>query len=149
MIISLKQQNATLYLAYHLGTFTIFFVIGLRLWSTSIGLSLQMLICLVPGLVLTSLLPYIAWNNSERLHIAQWEMGPKNLLLLVFIGIANIFLVIVLWKLFGIVEINRKLLTAPVVLGFLFYLIQLMGMQDGFHMYVSGHFQYRLNSENR
>ena len=82
MVVSLKERNPKLYLIYHIGTFTIFFVLGLRFWDISIGLSIKMLICLIPGLVLASLLPFINPSLSERLYAAQWLSCSRNLLLL-------------------------------------------------------------------
>ena len=147
MIISLKQRITKLYLIYHIGTFTIFFVLGLRFWDVSIGMSWKMLICLIPGLILASLLPFIDASLSERLYAAQWFSGSTNLLLLAVLGLANIVLVLILWQLFGVIEVKNIPITPFAVLGFLFYIIQLMGMQSGIHTYVNGHLQYWLTGK--
>jgi hypothetical protein len=148
MVVSLKERNAKLYLIYHLGTFTIFFVLGLRLWDISIGTSFKMLICLIPGLALASFLPFINPSLSERLYAAQWLSGSKNLLLLATLALANIIIVIILWQLIGVVEVKNIPLTPFGILGFLFYVIQLMGMQSGVHSYVNGLLQYWLDNTN-
>ena len=148
MVVSLKERNPKLYLIYHIGTFTIFFVLGLRFWDISIGLSIKMLICLIPGLVLASLLPFINPSLSERLYAAQWLSGSRNLLLLAVLGLANIIIVIILWQLFGVVEVKNIQLTPFGILGFLFYLLQLMGMQSGVHTYVNGYLQHWLGSKS-
>jgi hypothetical protein len=147
MVVSLKKRDAKLYLIYHLGTFTIFFVLGLRLWDISIGTSLKMLICLMPGLALASFLPFINPNLSERLYAAQWLSDSKNLLLLAILGLANIIIVIILWQLTGVVEVKNFPLTPFGILGFLFYVIQLMGMQSGIHSYVTGLLQHWLTAK--
>ncbi|MFN8411657.1 MAG: hypothetical protein U0Z26_04650 [Anaerolineales bacterium] len=148
MVVSLKKRNAKLYLIYHIGTFTIFFILGLRFWDISIGTSFKMLICLIPGLSLASFLPFINPSLSERLYAAQWLSGAKNLLLLATLGLANIIIVTILWQLIGVVEVKNIPLMPFGILGFLFYVIQLMGMQSGIHSYVNGFLQNWLNSKN-
>ncbi len=148
MVIALKRQSTKLYLIYHIGSFTIFFVFGLRFWDISIGISFKMLVCLLPGLLLASLFPYINLNLSDRIYVAQWEMGSRDLLLLGVIGMANIVFVVILWQLFGVTEVKKALFTFPVLLGFLFYVIQLMGMQSGVHSYASGYLQHWLDGSS-
>ncbi len=148
MVISLKQRNAKLYLIYHIGTLTIFFVMGLRCWDISIGMSWIMFICLIPGLALASLLPFINVGLSERLNAAQWLSGSGNLLSLALFGLVNIIFILILWLLFGVVDVRNIHLTLFVVLGFLFYLIQLLGMQSAFHTYANGNLQNWLNGKS-
>jgi hypothetical protein len=149
MVVSLKQQNTKLYLNYHIGTFTIFFLFGLRFWDISIGMSWKMLVCLIPGFVSASTLPFINSGLSERLYAAQWFSGSTNLMLLAVLGFANIAFVLILWQLYDVIEVKNIVFMPSAILGFFFYLVQLMGMQSGIHTYVSGDLQYWLTGKNR
>lgn len=144
MIYSLKQKNAGVYLLYFLGSIMLFFLWGLRFLDISIGISFYLFASLSPWILLAALFPYINFDASELLYLAQAIQSGKAILLMVTILTGIALITTFTWKNMGIINLftNSNVFT---IVGLLFYLVTLLCIHNGFHMYASGRFQHMLD----
>ena len=108
LFLSLKLRSTKLYVIYSLCIYMLFFLMGLRYWEFSPGLSWTLILTLVPGWALAALFPLILTDTSEVIYRATMESNAISIIHLLISGVTGFIGLILLWKLTGIEVIWDK-----------------------------------------
>lgn len=146
LFFSLKLRSTKLYFIYYLCVFMLFFLMGLRYWEFSPGLSWTLILTLVPGFALVTLFPMVQPDTSEAIYRAMMKSHVTSTLLTLIVGVTGLIGLILLWKLTGIEVIWNKQGIVPMVLGYMGYFATLIGLSSGAHFYASGMIQQSMDN---
>ena len=146
LFFSLKLRSTKLYVIYYLCIFMMFFLLGLRYWEFSPGLSWTLILTLVPGFALAALFPMVQRDTSEAIYRAMMKSHVTSTLITLTAGVTGLIGLILLWKLTGIEVIWDKRGIVPMVLGYMGYFATLIGLSSGSHFYASGMIQQSMDN---